>query len=184
MGKRSNFERRPRDCYDTPPEAVLPLLPFLAPRERFCEPCAGAGMLRDYLVSRGHVCAAAWDIEPRAEGIDQQDATTRATGNISSFITNPPWDRPVLHKIIANLSSQERTWLLLDADWMHTRQAAPFWPRCSLVISIGRVKWIKESKFTGKDNCCWYRFDPWHVSGPRFIGRDPEFTSRAKLEAA
>ena len=162
----------------------MPLLPFLAPRERFCEPCAGAGMLRDYLVSRGHVCAAAWDIEPRAEGIDQQDATTRATGNISSFITNPPWDRPVLHKIIANLSSQERTWLLLDADWMHTRQAAPFWPRCSLVISIGRVKWIKESKFTGKDNCCWYRFDPWHVSGPRFIGRDPEFTSRAKLEAA
>src|SRR3990167_8266632 len=148
MGKRSTFERRERDSYFTPPSAIIPLLPFLAARERFCEPCAGDGRLRDFLVSHGHVCAAAWDIEPAGPGIDKCDATTRTIGNITSFITNCPWDRPILHKMIDHFSSQAPTWLLLDADWLHTRQAAPYWPRCSMVISIGRVKWIENLKHT------------------------------------
>jgi len=24
---------------------------------------------------------------------------------------------------------------------------------------VGRVKWIPDSKMTGKDNCAWYLFD-------------------------
>jgi hypothetical protein len=173
VGKRSTFERRPRDAYMTPPSAVVPLLPFLLERERFCEPCAGDGKLRDFLVSQGHVCAAAWDIKPQGPRIDRHDATTRLIGNITSFITNPPWERDVLHRMIEHFTAQAPTWLLLDADWMHTRQAAPYWPRCSMVVSIGRVKWIADSKSTGKDNCCWYRFTPGHLAGPQFIGRDP-----------
>ena len=31
MGRRSNFQRIDKDAYDTPPEAVLPLLPYLNP---------------------------------------------------------------------------------------------------------------------------------------------------------
>lgn len=83
MGKRSNFTRVDRDYYPTPPEAIDPLLPFLAAEERFCEPCAGDGRMRDYLVSKGHVCANAWDIEPRGPDIDKQDARTRLIGNIT-----------------------------------------------------------------------------------------------------
>jgi hypothetical protein len=30
MGKRSSFERRPQDAYDTPAAAVEPLLPYLS----------------------------------------------------------------------------------------------------------------------------------------------------------
>lgn len=184
MGKRSDFQRKERDSYFTPPAAVKPLLPFLSPQERFCEPCAGDGRLRDFLIANGHTCAAAWDIEPAGQGIDRRDATQQLIGNISCFITNPPWDRPILHQLIAHLSSQARTWLLIDADWMHTRQAAPYWPRCSLVVSIGRVKWIEDSKFTGKDNCCWYRFDPGHAAGPKFVGRDPAIASNVNSIAA
>jgi hypothetical protein len=43
MGKRSEFKRLVRDAYDTPAEAVAPLLPWLRPDARFIEPCAGAG---------------------------------------------------------------------------------------------------------------------------------------------
>lgn len=171
MGKRSDFARRPRDAYMTPPEAITPLLPFLHPAERFCEPCAGDGKLRDFLVARGHVCAAAWDIHPKGPRIRQVDATTRRIGNITAFITNPPWSRDILHRMIEHFTAQATTWLLLDADWIHTRQAAPYWPRCSLILSIGRVKWIARSKHTGKDNCCWYKFDPGRTAGPRFVGR-------------
>ena len=41
MGKRSEFERIPRDYYPTPYSAVQPLLPHLPDRFEFAEPCAG-----------------------------------------------------------------------------------------------------------------------------------------------
>jgi len=171
MGKRSSFERIPRDFYPTPREAVAPLLPHLSPRTRFVEPCAGNGALVDALTAAGHVCARAWDIEPQREDIDQIDALTRLVGNIDCFITNPPWDRRVLHPMIEHFSDQHPTWLLFDADWQHTRQSVPFLPRLRKIVSVGRVKWIPDSKMTGKDNCAWHLFDKPQDGAAEFFGR-------------
>jgi hypothetical protein len=171
MGKRSSFERLPRDFYPTPYEAVVPLLPHLAAATRFCEPCAGDGRLIDHLASAGHVCASAWDIEPRRDDIAQKDALEWVIGNIDCFITNPPWAREILHPLIDHLSIEHPTWLLFDADWMHTRQSAPFMPYLRKIVSVGRVKWIPDSPFTGKDNCCWYLFDQNSDAPAQFIGR-------------
>lgn len=158
MGKRSDFERFERDFYPTPASAVAPLLPHLHPQTRFVEPCAGNGALIDHLEAAGHVCARAWDIEPQRGDIDQHDALTRLVGNVDCFITNPPWNRKVLHPMIVHFSDQQPTWLLFDADWIHTKQAIPYLPRLRKVVSVGRVKWIEGSKFTGKDNCAWHLF--------------------------
>lgn len=171
MGKRSSFERIPRDFYPTPVEAVRPLLAHLAPGTRFVEPCAGDGRLVDHLAAAGHVCASAYDIEPRRGDIRQHDAMDRLVGNLDCFITNPPWDRSILHPLIAHLSRQAPTWLLFDADWMHTRQSAPFMPMLRKIVSVGRVKWIADSPFTGKDNCCWYLFDGTADAPAQFVGR-------------
>ena len=171
MGKRSAFERIERDFYPTPQEAVLPLLPHLAPHTRFCEPCAGDGALIDHLTAAGHVCATAWDIEPQRDDIAKHDALTRLVGNVDCFITNPPWRRDVLHPMILHFTSQHPTWLLFDADWIHTRQAAPFMPLLSKVVSVGRVKWIPGSKFTGKDNCAWHLFDRLALGQTILVGR-------------
>jgi hypothetical protein len=171
MGKRSSFERVPRDFYPTPYEAVVPLLPHLAEREYFIEPCAGDGALIRHLQSAGHCCVYASDIEPRGERIHEQDALTFDLDNCSLFITNPPWDRSILHPLIAHLSARAPTWLLFDADWMHTRQAAPFMPWLHKIVSVGRVKWIPDSKMTGKDNCAWYLFDATREASAQFIGR-------------
>ena len=173
MGKRSSFERRERDFYPTPEAAVLPLLPHLAPSTLFSEPCAGDGALVDILQRHGHVCEFAGDLEPQRADIYITDARTQGgDGAPDVYITNPPWSREVLHPIITNLSAQAPTWLLFDADWMHTRQAAPYLPLCRKIVSVGRVKWIPDSKHTGKDNCAWYLFDA-NASGPaQFIGRD------------
>ncbi|MGV0964213.1 MAG: hypothetical protein ACOYBT_10015 [Polynucleobacter sp.] len=159
MGKRSTFERRARDFYPTPAEAVTPLLPHLFAGTRYCEPCAGDGALIDHLAAAGHVCASAWDIEPQRADIARHNALHRLIGNIDCFITNPPWDRRTLHPLIAHLSDQHPTWLLFDADWIHTRQSAPFMARLRRVVSVGRVKWIPGSAMTGKDNCAWHLFD-------------------------
>lgn len=171
MGKRSDFDRRKNDAYDTPAGAVFPLLRHLPPRSRFIEPCAGNGQLVDELQRAGHTCVGAFDIEPRRKDIAPNDARGIANVKADFYITNPPWTRAILHPIIANLSAQLPTWLLFDADWMHTRQAAPYLPLLRKVVSVGRVKWIPDSPHTGKDNCCWYLFDANSDAAAEFVGR-------------
>ena len=61
--------------------------------------------------------------------------------------------------MILHFSAMRPTWLLFDADWVHTRQAAPYLPHLRKIVSIGRVRWIEGSKHAGKDNCAWYLFD-------------------------
>jgi hypothetical protein len=75
------------------------------------------------------------------------------------IITNPPWDRKILHPMIEHFSSMRPTWLLFDADWMHTKQSTPYMDYCQKIVPVGRVKWIPDSKMTGKDNAAWYLFD-------------------------
>ena len=172
MGKRSDFERVPRDFYPTPREAVLPLLRHLSPGTRFAEPCAGDGALVDHLREAGHLCTHASDIEPRRADIQEADALSGPWAGHTMFITNPPWDRKILHPLIVHLSDVAPTWLLFDADWMHTRQSAPFMPRLRRIVSVGRVKWIPDSKMTGKDNCAWHLFDKPSNGPAEFYGRE------------
>lgn len=172
MGKRSSFERIPRDFYPTPYEAVVPLLPHLPPRTQFVEPCAGDGRLIKHLALHGHRCVWAGDIEPRGgEGMHKFDARTDTVHKGHCYITNPPWSRAVLHPIIENLARDMPTWLLFDADWMHTKQAVPYLPWLCKIVSVGRVKWIEDSPFKGKDNCCWHLFDAWLEGPAMFVGR-------------
>lgn len=172
MGKRSSFERVPRDFYPTPVEAVRPLLPHLAPSTRFCEPCAGDGALIDHLTADGHVCVGSIDIEPRRSDVAQGDALlTSWVPDNAVIITNPPWARATLHPMIRHFTSLAPTWLLFDADWIHTRQSAPFMHLLRKIVSVGRVKWIPDSPFTGKDNCAWHLFDASCADHAVFIGR-------------
>lgn len=172
MGKRSDFERIERDLYITPPEALAPLLPFLAPGTRFLEPCAAGGELAALLEAEGHVCVDAWDIEPLAPHVGFRDALEPLDYNLGAvdvIISNTPWRRDLLHRMIVNFSDRRPTWLLFDADWIQTTQetiakkhGVPTVPelfaRCRRIVPVGRVKWIPGSKHAGKDNCAWYEF--------------------------
>ena len=62
MGKRSNFERIPRDFYPTPDAAVPPLIPYLRGVRTFAEPCCGDGALVRHLESFGLRCVYPGDI--------------------------------------------------------------------------------------------------------------------------
>jgi hypothetical protein len=170
MGKRSDFERKPRDFYPTPAEAVLPLCSHLPGYAfTFVEPCAGDGALVRHLEKMTHgECNSATDIEPQHEMVVKSDIFDCTYAHINYAITNPPWDRKILHPIIEHLSSQIPTWLLFDADWMHTKQAYPYLPYCKKIVSIGRVKWF--GKTSGKDNCAWYLFGSGKTT-TQFCGR-------------
>ena len=174
MGKRSSFERRERGYYPTPFEAVVPLSQFVQKGRTFIEPCAGDGRLVKHLESLGMKCLGAYDIEPLSDRVERKDAFSLTWDDVKEadcIITNPPWDRNVLHKLIEHFSNLKPTWLLFDADWMHTKQAIPFLTRCEKIVSVGRVKWFPESKMVGKDNCAWYLFVPYDVEETKFHGR-------------
>ena len=166
MGKRSNFERREADFYATPRAAVVPLIPHLRGIKTFAEPCVGDGDLVRHLETLGLRCVYAGDNRTG------QDALARDSyGAADAIITNPPYTRDLMHRLIAHFQRIAPTWLLIDYDWAATKQAAPYMPNCSDIVTIGRVKWIEGSKNTGKDNYAWYRFDIRHKGGPVFQGR-------------
>lgn len=182
MSKRTSgtFKRRKHDAYDTPAEAVKPLLPHLPAAFTYWEPCAGAGDLIEALT--GGNCVAASDIapRPRANGdfdwIAPRDAMTIQLWDLNLaeagyIITNPPWTRELLHPMIVHFSAMRPTWLLFDADWMHTKQAAPYRYLCRKIVSIGRVSWMQNGT-SGIDNCAWYLFDAKHQGHTAFHWRE------------
>jgi hypothetical protein len=172
VGKRSNFDRLDRDLYQTPPEGIAPLLPHIPRGATFCEPCAGAGAMVDYLESANHRCIFACDVHPLAPDITKLAAADLRWIECDFFITNPPWRWDMLEPIVLHLSSMKPTWLLLDADLMHNVRAATIMERCVKVVPIGRLKWIPGTKHAGFSNCCWYLFEPGHKGGPKFTPRN------------
>ncbi len=174
MGKRSDFERIPRDYYPTPYEAVLPLISHLPQKPfSYAEPCAGDGRLISHLAKHGGEVRYAYDVEPRSDWVKEADALTQGYTQCEYIITNPPWNRKILHPMIEHFADFKPTWLLFDADWMHTKQSIPYLSILKKVVSIGRVRWIEGTKSVGKDNCCWYLFHNTQMVKPiEFWGRN------------
>ncbi len=179
MGKRSSFERKERDAYQTiDPTAVRVLAPHLRGISTFAEPCAGEGYLVGSLQALGLVCTYEGDIQT---GFDALTYRFEDEATFDAIITNPPWRRDILHPMIDRFMRIAPTWILLDANWAHTTQEklanvqpkVPFLlDRCSHIVSVGRLNWEPGTKTKGKDDCAWYRFHVQHVGGPRFIGRE------------
>ena len=163
MGKRSSFRRQPRDFYPTPIQAIEPLIPHLQKCKTFVEPMAGNGALVDGLKNLTSMeCLWKSDIEPQRDDIKQADAFDLTlhdyTMACDTIITNPPWSREYLHQTIMWFCVIKPTWLLLDADWMHTKQSVPYTRYLHKVQTVGRVKWFTDSRHQSKDNVAWHLF--------------------------
>jgi hypothetical protein len=169
MSKRAEdaYERKEHDAYFTPPKAIYPLVVHLR-REHvysFAEPCAGDGAMVVALEQAGFTCGYAGDIQTG------QDAFSLNQHNVAScdcIITNPPYDRKIMHPLIDIFRRLKPTWLLLESDWLFTIQSTPFMLHCSDVVPIGRVRWIPGSDSDGFDNYAWCRFDIYPHATTRF----------------
>lgn len=107
MGKRSNFERVARDRYDTPYDAVVPLLYHLPDDTEFIEPCAGKNALVNHLQMKGHHCISASDVSPRETGIQTCCVFEKSFHQYGIVITNPPLNRKILHPLIEKYSLRQ-----------------------------------------------------------------------------
>lgn len=161
--------RKRNDFYPTiDPRAARALAAFLSAGTVYAEPCAGLGDLIGLLDAHGLVCDWALELEPQDECLRNRwpigrgnalSLTAADVGAATCFITNPAWSRPILHALIAHLAAILPTWLLFDASWKYTQQAAALGRYCTDVVSVGRLKWFAGSKYDPPDDCAWYRFD-------------------------
>ncbi len=196
MGKRTTgtYPRRDSDFYPTPIATTLRLLPHLPKDVSFAEPMCGDGAIVYALLSEaglsGHYTG---DIDPQgtaknyAKVKDVFETTKEDFAKDDLIISNPPWPSPKHHNpsdrapvgagqptvaIIKHLIQFKPCWMLLSADFMHNRYFGDLAPYCRKIVSVGRVKWIPDSKAVGMDNACWYFFETqieeWATT--RFIG--------------
>lgn len=177
MGKYSDFERVPRDWYPTPEKAFLPLAPLVY-EGRYIEPCAGDGTLIRHMVKHTKArLVVASDIAPQNDTIIETDLFFYDDRwKPDFFITNPPWLNDgksdyQLNRIIMHLSDIAPTWLLLDGNFLFNKKSQEAMERCRYVLPIGRVKWIADSKYTGKENVGWYLFDKNSYCNTQLLGR-------------
>ena len=171
MTKRSDgkFKRNARDLYMTPAEAVIPLTPFLRQHRTFAEPFVGDGAIVRALEGLGYECAYACDIEPLgdakryAETLDAMTVNIQLVG-IDCVVTNSPWPakfqkgEPTVG-YIRHFMHMKPSFFLLSADVAHNGYMAELLlNNCTMIQSVGRVKWIADSENTGFDNAAWYGF--------------------------
>ena len=150
MGKRSNFERIPRDFYPTPFAAVPLLISYLRGVHTFAEPCCGDGALVRHLESFGLRCVYKGDI---ATGQDALKLTAKKYKGADAGITNPPFkytpeDPEHTTRLLRDLIQRFLDigvpfWLLLPHDWSANESSATYLRSCSDIVPIGRVKWIR-----------------------------------------
>lgn len=175
MSKRSSFEKIPRDFYPTTdPKAIPPKLVEFIRGKTYAEPCYGEGDLEDLLMD---VSVCRWRSDIRKTGCcklwDAMCLSKSEIARCDMILTNPPFSRDVLLPMIDHFVSLKPTWLLLPADMMHNRYFSPYMAKCSRVVSVGRLKWFKDSKHTSTDNFSWF-FWP-HKAEPTdtiFFGRN------------
>lgn len=162
-------ERREKDFYPTPMEAVVPLIPHLDCCSMFFEPCAGNGALIKHIeeLTEGNIfCVDACDIDPQPSDwvfeIEQRNALSLKFEDVADsdyIITNPPFLWSMLQPLLDHLPTLRPTWLLLPFAYACNKRMAPYMKVCKKVVPIGRVKWIEGSTSSGTDDFAWFLFD-------------------------
>lgn len=159
MSKYSNFPRKEKDFYGTVDSRAIPdkLISFIKGKT-YAEPAYGNGDLEDLLMD---VATCRWRSDIRetvgcSKVVDAMCLSKEDIARCDYIITNPPFSKDVLLPLIDHFVSLKPTWLLLPADYMHNVYFGEYVAKCSRVISVGRLKWFKDSKHTSTDNFAWY----------------------------
>lgn len=190
MGKRSTFDRKSKDFYETfDPRAPRQLVNEFPYGATYCEPCCGDGALIANInnVRPDLRCVVTNELHPELYYFEPDVSIDIRYDNLYGglfdfYIMNCPWKRHFLHAIIAKLMEHRPVWALIDSNWKETTQermakkhnlktVKELMRHCVKVKSAGRLKWIRGSKHVGKDDCSWYLFDKNFTGETVFIGR-------------
>jgi len=169
MGRRSNFEKIPRDYYPTiDPQAVPETFLSFIRGKIYAEPCYGEGALHR-LIGDNAKCGWASDIEVRGKRnpaieLDATMLTQDHLIGVDVIVTNPMFTWTALEPLLKHLPTLRPTWLLLPANVMHNKRMGPYMAKCNWVVSVGRLYWFRSQWAEGLSNhqvdnyTGWYDF--------------------------
>ena len=159
MGKRSSLEKIPKDFYPTTdPKAIPPKLVEFIRGKSYASPCYGNGDLEDLLMDVA-ICRWRSDIRETVGSSKVLDALCLSKEDIARcdmILENPPFTKSVLLPMLDHFVSLKPTWLLLPADMMHNVYFKEYVDKCTRIVSVGRLKWFKDSPHSSTDNYAWY----------------------------
>lgn len=171
----SGYERKERDCYETPEWVTLALVPHLPrPPERIWEPACGSGKMADALsVIGGHVVRS--DI---VSDVDFLDTRLPGAPEYDAIITNPPYkdaQRFIEHALM-HVANEGVVAMLLRTDFDHAKTRQHLFGRCNQfakkLVLTKRIKWFEDSSGSPSFNHAWYIWD-WRHTGMPVIAYGP-----------
>jgi hypothetical protein len=167
----SGYERKERDCYETPEWVTLALVPHLPQGiQDVWEPACGSGKMSNVL--REHYEVLATDI---SQGVD---FLTCDAFPIAAVITNPPYEKAsqFITRAIHLVMPGGLVAMLLRTDFDHAKTRANLFAECphfsKKVVLTKRIRWFEDSKGSPSFNHAWFIWD-WKHSGPPTLAYGP-----------
>jgi hypothetical protein len=173
----SNYARKPRDLYETPPwvvEAVLPHLPFGG---KIWEPACGNGNIVRVLADAGYDVHA-------SDALDGENffAAKAVPAGTRGIITNPPYTDVadfIQHAIDLMMLRNGFVAMLLAADFDSAKSRRHLFADCRMfaktIVLTRRIIWFERTdgkKPAPSENHRWFIWD-WRHKGPPTIGYAP-----------
>jgi hypothetical protein len=162
----SGYQRKERDCYETPAWVTKALLPYLGKCLHVWEPAAGSGKMVRVLADAGHLVEAS-DI---TEGRDF--LTCGRLFDVHAIITNPPY---VLARefIETALDRAPVVAMLLRTDFDHAKGRQHLFSRCAAfqkkLVLTKRIRWFEDSKGAPSFNHAWFIWDHTNSGLPALV---------------
>lgn len=165
----SNYERKPREAYQTPDWVVAALLPYIPRGHKIFEPACGEGNIVRVLAD-AHYDVHASDIQDGEDFFAGNDAH-----GADGIITNPPYDNSAVfiqHAIDLMLPRNGFVCMLLAADYDSAKTRKHLFGDCPIfsrtIVLTKRIVWFERED--GKtaapsENHRWFIWD-WRHQGP------------------
>jgi hypothetical protein len=164
--RNSGYQRKERDCYETPPWVTSVLGPHIPKRiTQIWEPACGSGkMLRVF---------DEWDFRVKATDIATGDDFLESSDNwAGAIITNPPYN--LAREFIARALDATEVGvgfvaMLLRTDFDHAKSRQSLFGCCEefakKLVLTKRIRWIEGSTGQPSFNHAWFMWD-WQHKGP------------------
>ena len=158
----SGYERKERDCYETPTWVTEALVGYIDTKKFVWEPACGSGKMVNALRDKGFEVVGS-DIET---GDDFLKAAALHHSQVQAIVTNPPYVHATEFvekalRLTQPVSGMVAMLLRTDFDHAKSRKhlfggCKAFW--CKLVLTR-RIKWFEDSKGQPSFNHAWFIWD-------------------------
>ncbi len=158
--RESGYQRKERDCYETPAWVTEALMPHIPGSIVIWEPACGSGKMVDELKRNGYEVRAT-DIET---GTDFLNETCDWTAD--AIITNPPylWAVQFIERaLMLTKESRGLVAMLLRTDFDHAKTRRRLFGGhrafAKKLVLTKRIRWIEGSTGSPSFNHAWFIWD-------------------------